>query len=63
MWCMGLKVSMGHEDCRYYKHTKFRQNLRGDPTIPVRNDPMIKENNGTRYELSETYTLDVRCFT
>ena len=33
MWCMGPKVGMGGEHHRYYKHTKFCQNLRGDLTM------------------------------
>ena len=39
---MGLKVGMGGEHHWYYKHTKFCQNLRGDPKFLVdltRNDP------------------------
>ena len=42
---MGPKVGMGGEHHRYYKHTKFRQNPRGDPKFLVdltRNDPHIK---------------------
>ena len=42
MWCMGPKVGMSGEHHRYYKHTKFRQNPRGDPKFLVdltRNDP------------------------
>ena len=49
MWCMGPKVGMGGEHHRYYKHTKFRQNPRGDPKFLVDltwNDPQLK-NNGT----------------
>jgi len=30
MWCMGLKNCMGDEHHRYYNHTKFHQNPRGD---------------------------------
>ena len=30
MWCMELKICMGDEHHRYYKHTKFHQNPRGD---------------------------------
>ena len=44
MWCMGPKVGMGGEHHRYYKHTKFRQNPRGDPKFLVdltRNDPIL----------------------
>jgi len=39
---MWSKVGMGGEHHRYYKHTKFHQNLRGDPKFLVdltRNDP------------------------
>ena len=42
MWYLGLKVSMGVKTHRYYKHTKFRQKLRGDPKFLVDltwNDP------------------------
>ena len=42
MWGMGPKVGMGGEHHRYYKHTKFRQNPRGDPKFLVDltwNDP------------------------
>ena len=35
MWCMGPKVGIGGEHHRYYKHTKFRQNPRGDPKFLV----------------------------
>ena len=44
MWCMWSKVGIGGEHHRYYKHTKFRQNPRGDPKFLVdltRNDPTI----------------------
>ena len=40
---MWSKVGMGGEHHRYYKHTKFRQNPRGDPKFLVdltRNDPI-----------------------
>ena len=33
MWCMRQKIGMGDEHHRYYEHTKFHRNLRGDPTI------------------------------
>jgi len=39
---MGLKNCMGNKTHRYYKHTKFRQNPRGDPKFLVDltwNDP------------------------
>ena len=39
---MWSKVGIGGEHHRYYKHTKFRQNPRGDPKFLVdltRNDP------------------------
>ena len=39
---MGPKVGMGGEHHRYYKHTKFHQNPRGDPKFLVDltwNDP------------------------
>ena len=39
---MWSKVGMGGEHHRYYKHTKFRQNPRGDPKFLVdlaQNDP------------------------
>jgi len=31
----GAKICMGGKTYRYYKHTKFRQNPRGDPTFLV----------------------------
>ena len=40
---MWSKVVIGGEHYRYYKHTKFRQNPRGDPKFLVdltRNDPL-----------------------
>ena len=40
---MWSKVGMGGEYHRYYKHTKFRQNPRGDPKFLVdltRNGPL-----------------------
>ena len=43
--CMELKICMGGEHHKYYKHTKFRQNLRGDPKFLVEltlNDPIGK---------------------
>ena len=45
MKCMWSKVGMGGEHHRYYKHTKFHQNLSGDPKFLVdltRNDPLLK---------------------
>ena len=42
MECMELKICMSDKHHRYYKHTKFRQNPRGDPKFLVdltRNDP------------------------
>ena len=42
MECMELKICMSDKHRRYYKHTKFRQNPRGDPKFLVdltRNDP------------------------
>ena len=44
MQCMGLKFCTGGKHHRYYDHTKFRQNPRGDPKFRVdltRNDPYI----------------------
>ena len=44
MRCMWSKVGMGGEHHRYYKHNKFRQNPRGDPTFLVdltQNDPYV----------------------
>ena len=35
MWCMELKICTSDKHHRYYKHTKFRQNLRGDPKFLV----------------------------
>jgi len=32
---MGLKICVGDKAHRYYKHTKFHQNLRGDPKFVV----------------------------
>ena len=42
MECMELKLCVSDKHHRYYKHTKFRQNPRGDPKFLVdltRNDP------------------------
>ena len=42
MWFMELKICVGDGHHRYYKLTKFHQNLRGDPKFLVdltRNDP------------------------
>ena len=42
---MWSKVGIGGEHHRYYKHTKFRQNPRGDPKFLVDltwNDPTVK---------------------
>ena len=43
MGCMELKICMSDKHHRYYKHTKFCQNPRGDPKFLVdltRNDPL-----------------------
>ena len=45
MECMELKICMSDKHHRYYKHTKFRQNPRGDPKFLVDltwNDPYVK---------------------
>ena len=45
MWYRGLKICMGVVTYMYNKHTKFRQNPRGDPKLLVDltwNDPYIK---------------------
>ena len=56
---MWSKVGIGGEHHRYYKHTKFRQNPRGDPKFPVdltRNDP----NAGvSELELNESLPIMV----
>ena len=47
MECMELKICMSDKHHRYYKHTKFRQNPRGDPKFLVdltRNDPIVNLN-------------------
>ena len=44
---MWSKVGIGGEHHRYYKHTKFRQNLRGDPKFLAdltRSDPKTIED-------------------
>ena len=44
MECMELKICMSDKHHRYYKHTKFRQNPRGDPKFLVDltwNDPSL----------------------
>ena len=44
MECMELKICMSDKRHRYYKHTKFRQNPRGDPEFLVDltwNDPYV----------------------
>jgi len=41
---MGLKICTGVKTHRYYKHTKFRQNPRGEPKFLVDltwNDPCL----------------------
>ena len=35
MWCVELEISMSGEHQRYYKHTNFCQNPRGDPKFLV----------------------------
>ena len=48
MWYMGLKICMGVMIHGYYKHTKFRQNPRGDPKFLVDltwNDPYANVNS------------------
>ena len=59
MECMELKICMSDKHHRYYKHTKFRQNPRGDPKFLVDltwNDPYISCNMGS-CDLPEVYTL------
>ena len=44
MECMELKICMSDKHHRYYKHTTFRKNPRGDPKFLVEltwNDPHI----------------------
>ena len=44
MWYMWLKIGMDDKHHRYYKHTKFHQNPRGDHKFFVdltRNDPYV----------------------
>ena len=44
MWCMWSKAGMSGEHHRYYKHTKFHQNLIDDPKFLVdftQNDPYL----------------------
>jgi len=56
---MWSKVGMGGEDHRYYKHTKFCQNPRGDPKFLVdltRNDP-----DGDHPETPSNQTLPSWC--
>ena len=47
MECMGLKICMSDKYHRYYKHTKFHQNPRGDPKFLVdltwNDDPQLTE--------------------
>ena len=48
MWFMGLKICMDDEHHRYYKHTRFCKNLRGDPKFLVdltRNDPIVTDTS------------------
>ena len=54
-WCMELKICTSDKCHRYYKHTKFCQNLRGDPKFLVDltwNDPVatMKNTDNFRYE-------------
>jgi len=45
-----VKAGIGGEHHRYYKHTKFRQNLRGDPKFLVdltQNDPHLINRHKT----------------
>ena len=45
MECIELKICMSDKHHRYYEHTKFRQNPRGDPKFLVDltwNDPNVK---------------------
>jgi len=53
---------MGGKTHRYYKHTKFRQNLRGDPKFLVDltwNDPteFIRETSVSLIQSFETSTV------
>ena len=43
MQCIRLKIGLNSKHHKYYKHTKFCQNPRGDPKFLVdltRNDPL-----------------------
>ena len=54
MECMELKFCMSDKHHRYYKHTKFRQNPRGDPKFLVDltwNDPYARKR--THYNESD----------
>jgi len=45
MQCIRLKIGMGGKYHKYYKHTKFCQNPRGDPKFLVdltRNNPNVR---------------------
>ena len=64
---MELKISMSDKHHRYYKHTKFRQNPRGDPKFLVDltwNDPIIKRllcQNGVEQKFKYSKTNDIKC--
>ena len=56
MECMELKICMSDKQHRYYKHTKFCQNPRGDPKFLVDltwNDPDCTNS----YMLYSNYTF------
>jgi len=51
MWCMGLKICICGKTHRYYKHTKFHQNPRGNPKFLVGltwNNPIVYRVNNVR---------------
>ena len=56
---MELKICMSDKHHRYYKHTKFRQNPRGDPNFLVDltwNDPYRNLLNGNTMRVTIAIT-------
>jgi len=43
MQCVGLKIGMGGKHHRYYIHTRFWQNPRGEPKDLTWNDPLLNK--------------------
>ena len=56
-WCVRLKICKGDEHHRYYKHTKYNQNPRGDPKCFVDLTQNDSHHNATHVALFLLFKL------